>query len=129
MQKGLLLIGLLCGLAGCAQRVPIDQQAQIVFVRAQESRQISVIGRTIYLQEGVGYPSVQLADGRRVVILDRYTSNDPFLLFANLSQTWGSVLDENGCTTESPVSVNRGDVVIEESGIAGRIESGICFEV
>ncbi|MEI4197696.1 hypothetical protein [Roseovarius sp. E0-M6] len=117
----------LFALAGCAEHVAVDEGVELKFLEAKQNAQMTVGGRTVYIEKGEGYPSVQLEDGRRVVILDRYTSNDPFLLFANLTQTSGSVLDANGCTTQEYVSVGTSGVTIEESALAGRITPGICF--
>ena len=121
--------GVAFALGACSERATINESAELHFVQAKKNAQITAGGRTVYIEEGKGYPSVQLEDGRRVVILDRYTSNDPFLLFANLTQTSGSVLDSNGCTTENYVTVGKSGVTIEESTIVGRVTPGICFTV
>jgi hypothetical protein len=121
--------GALLALGACAEQVAVNEGAELQFLEAKQNAQMTVGGRTVYIEEGEGYPSVQLEDGRRVVILDKYTSNDPFLLFANLTQTSGSVLDTNGCTTKEYVSVGKSGVSIEESALVGRITPGICFTV
>jgi len=124
-----LFATVLLSIGGCAEQVSVDQSGELEFAEAMRNAQMTVGGRTVYIQEGQGYPVVQLSDGRYVVVLDRYTSNDPFLLFANLTQTSGSVLDANGCTTENYVSVGPKGVAIEDSTLVGRITPGVCFAI
>jgi hypothetical protein len=128
MTKKIMFVALLA-VSGCAESVKTDQEAELRFAKAKQNTQMIAGGRTVYLQKGQGYPTVRLVDGRSVVILDRYTSNDPFLLFANLTQTSGSVLDAQGCTTEQYVTVGPNGVTIEQSTMVGRITPGVCFDL
>ena len=127
MKKTIVSTVMFMALAGCAERVKIDQPKKAEFVSLKSDARFKVNGQMVAAPKGEKFQLLRLQDGRKVVLLNSWVSSEVILMGAAMPQNNGAILDDNYCTTSNLVNIGENSVVIESA--IHNVDAGVCFDL